>query len=198
MLHATEYFQTKRLIPDRATWLQCFALYMAIIVTKHLERMTSLLYMASIEKLSQKFKWPSWVIYDHSYRQDGAENNKIDKSKVDAGLHAQCFNGMARSAEGWCHYCHFLDHISDSCPVKPMERSKGRLLNPSTSPPSTKTLGLPCRPTHLQEVDCSSSKFLHICSHCKGSITVPQAPGFISVDGREAWLGNLQGLLKPP
>ena len=134
MLHAAEYFQTKRLIPDRATWLQCFALYMAIIVTKHLERMTSLLYMASIEKLSQKFKWPSWVIYDHSYRQDEAENNKIDRSKVDAGLHAQCFNGMARSGEGWCRYCHSLDHISDSCPVKPMEQSKGRLLNPSTPP----------------------------------------------------------------
>ena len=101
LLDAADYFQAKRLIPDLATWLQCFALYVDIIVTKHTERMTSLLmYTASIAKLSQKFKWPSWVIYDHSYRQDVAENNKTDWSKVDAGLHAQCFNGMARSAGG--------------------------------------------------------------------------------------------------
>ena len=42
LLHAADYFQAKQLILDLATWLQCFALYMAII-TKHLERMTSLL-----------------------------------------------------------------------------------------------------------------------------------------------------------
>ena len=32
LLHAADYFQAKRLIPDLATWLQCFALYVAIIV----------------------------------------------------------------------------------------------------------------------------------------------------------------------
>ena len=67
-------------------------------------------------KAEPKFKWPSWVIYDHSYRQDAAENNKTDQSKVVAGLHAQCFNGMAKSAEGWCCYCHSLDHISPAGP----------------------------------------------------------------------------------
>ena len=59
LLHAADYFQAKRLIPDLTTWLQCFALYvaMAIIVTKHPERTTFLLmYMASIAKLSQKIQ----------------------------------------------------------------------------------------------------------------------------------------------
>ena len=30
LLHAAEYFQAKWLIPDLTTWLQCFAIYMAI------------------------------------------------------------------------------------------------------------------------------------------------------------------------
>ena len=183
LLHAVDYFQAKRLIPDLATWLQCFALYVAIIVTKHPERTTSLLmYMASIAKLSQKFKWPSWVIYDHSYRQDAAENNKTDWSKVDAGLHAQCFNGMAKSAEGWCRYCHSIDHISDSCPVKPMEQSKRRLPNPSTPPPKcwASPAGPPiCKKYNKYNGDCnfgSSCKFLHICSRCKAPIQYQSAP----------------------
>lgn len=25
----------------------------------------------------------------------------------------------ALSAEGWCKYCHSVDHISDTCPIRP-------------------------------------------------------------------------------
>ena len=32
-------------------------------------------------KAEPKFKWPSWVIYDHSYWQDAAENNKTTGQK---------------------------------------------------------------------------------------------------------------------
>ncbi len=38
---------------------------------------------------------------------------------MDASIHAQCFNSMARSAEGWCANCHSFDHISGSCPWRP-------------------------------------------------------------------------------
>jgi len=99
-------------------------------------RNTSLLmYMSSIAKLSQKFKWPSWVIYDYSYWQDTAETNKTNWPKVDAEIHVQCFNNIAKSLEGGCHYCHSLDHISDSCSVKPLELPKRCLPNPSTPQP---------------------------------------------------------------
>ena len=47
------------------------------------------LWSRSVAKLSQKFKWRSWVICNHRYCQDVAETNKTDWSKVDAGLHAQ-------------------------------------------------------------------------------------------------------------
>ena len=100
LLQASDYLQAKRLIPDLGIWVQCFSLYMAVILTKQPERATSLLlYQSSIAKLSQKFKWPAWVIYDNSYRQEAADTAKQDWSKIDPGLHAQCFTGMAISSE---------------------------------------------------------------------------------------------------
>ena len=73
IFQASEYLQAKWLIPDLGIWIQCFSLYAAIILTKHSERQTSLLlYQSSIAKLSQKFNWPSRVIYDTSYCQEAA------------------------------------------------------------------------------------------------------------------------------
>ena len=93
LLHETDFQQTKQLIPDINTWIQCFSVYTAIVVHYFPERATSMLmYTASMGKLSQKFRWPSWVIYDQAYRQEAAESGKVDWSQVDASIHAQCFS----------------------------------------------------------------------------------------------------------
>ena len=120
LLQASDYLQAKRLITDLGIWIQCFSLYAAIILTKQPERATSLLlYQASIAKLSQKFKWPSWIIYDNSFRQEAADCAKQDWSKIDPSLHAQCFTGMSISAEGWCSLCHSVEHLKHNCPLNP-------------------------------------------------------------------------------
>ena len=122
LLQTSDYLQAKRLTPDLGTWLQCFAIYTAVVLTRSPERATSLLlYAANTAKLSQKFRWPSWVIYDNSFRQEAAEAGRTDWSKIDASLHAQCFHGMALSAESWCSLCHSVDHIRNSCPLKPRD-----------------------------------------------------------------------------
>ena len=114
--------QAKCLTPDLGTWLQCFSIYTAVVLTKFPERATSLmLYAANIAKLSQKFRWPSWVIYDNSFRQEAAETGRTDWNRIDASLHAQCFHGMALSAESWCSLCHSVDHLKNSCPLKPQD-----------------------------------------------------------------------------
>ena len=52
--------QPKRLIPDLGTWVQCFSLYTAVLLTKHPHRATSLmLYQKNIGYLSQRFRWPA-------------------------------------------------------------------------------------------------------------------------------------------
>ena len=173
LLHATDYLQAKRLIPDLATWLQCFVIYIAVVTARYPERQTSLLlYMSTMAKLSQKFKWPSWVIYDHSYRQDAAENHKTDWSKVEAGIHAQCFTGMAISTEGWCKFCHSIDHASQLCPVKPWEPAKRQMASPGGPPLKRANTPVPiCKKYNRFGGDCSfgsSCKYLHVCSRCGG------------------------------
>ncbi len=75
---------TKRLIPDLPTWLQCFSVYSAVLISKYPERATSLLlYQKNIAYLSQRNRWPSWVVYDNSFRSEAADNAKTDWSLID-------------------------------------------------------------------------------------------------------------------
>lgn len=48
-----------------------------------------------IARLSKKFKWPSWIIYDHNFHQKAADIRKKDWAKIDGGIYAQYFTGMA-------------------------------------------------------------------------------------------------------
>ena len=87
LLQAADVLRTRRLIPNLATWTQCFAIYTAVLGTKHPTRVQSLLmYMAVVAKLSKKFKWPSWVIYAHNFGQDAADMGQLDWSKIDGGI----------------------------------------------------------------------------------------------------------------
>ena len=143
------------------------------------------MYTASMGKLSQKFRWPSWVIYDQNYRQEAAESGKVDWSRVDASIHALCFNGMAKSTEGWCFNCHSLDHISESCPWRPP--SKRPSVSTPTIPPAK--WGAPmsngpiiCIKYNKYCGDCKygpKCRFSHVCSKCRGarSVTACLKPG---------------------
>ena len=89
LLQAADYVQSKKHIPDLATWAQCFAIYSAVLVTKYPERAQTLfMYSAIIARL---IRWPSWIIYDKYFRQEATDTGKTDWSKIDSSIHAQCF-----------------------------------------------------------------------------------------------------------
>ena len=164
LLQTADYLQAKRLTPDLGTWLQCFAIYTAVILTKFPERATSLmLHAVNIAKLSQKFRWLSWVIHDNSFRKEAAEAGRTDWAKMDASLHAQCFHGMALSSESWCTLCHSVDHLRSSCPLKPRDPPSKR---PPTAPMSTGFREGPapiCGSYNKNNEDCSFSPRCHLC-----------------------------------
>ena len=121
LLQAADYVHSKKYIPDLATWVQCFAIYSAVLLAKHPERAQSLLmYSATIACLSKKFRWPSWIIYDQYIRQEAADSRKIDWSKIDSSIYIQCFIGMSLT-EGWCSICTSMDHVKGSCPYRSAE-----------------------------------------------------------------------------
>ena len=64
VVQAADLAQSRKLIPDMGTWIQCFALYTAVVMVKEPGWATDLLaYMSTIAKASLKYKWPSWIVY---------------------------------------------------------------------------------------------------------------------------------------
>ena len=71
VVQATDWLQSRKIIPDLATWSQCFAVYVAVLTPYQPTRIVDLMaYHTIIAKASLKFKWPSWVVYDQNFRQD--------------------------------------------------------------------------------------------------------------------------------
>ena len=132
VVQAADLLETKKLIPDLATWVQCFSLYAAVVVSKEPERAKNLLaYMSLIAKCSMKYRWPSWAVYDLNFRQEAAETGLKDWSKVDPSTYTQCFTGATINQENWCRRCHSID---DSCPIKSAGVTRKREAVPAAAP----------------------------------------------------------------
>ena len=127
LVQAQDLLQSKKLIQDLPTWVQCFAVYVAVVVQKQPERVADLMaYATSIAKASKKYRWPSWVVYDQNFRQEAVSSPAQPWSKIDPSIYSQCFLGMARSTEGWCQTCQSLDHATLDCPTKGTNASRKR------------------------------------------------------------------------
>lgn len=184
VVQAVDLMETRRVIPDLATWVQCFSVYMAVIVDKEPDRAKNLLaYLSTIAKCSQKFRWPSWIVYDQNFRQDAAETGKKDWSKVEPSIYTQCFTGASVNQEGWCRQCHSVDHGTESCPVKPPAASrKARAPQAISAPPAMPATFLPprkrppphsspepCRKFNMHHGDCKFGDhciYQHRCDSC--------------------------------
>ena len=121
VVQAADLMQSRKIIPDLATWVQCYALYVAAIAPHKPERVPELMaYQGAIAKASLKYKWPSWIVYDQNFRQEVANNPSQSWARVDPSMYAQCFTGQAISPDNWCARCQCLDHTSAQCPFKPV------------------------------------------------------------------------------
>ena len=88
VVQVADLFQQRRLIPDFATWAQCFAIFTAVISSREPNRVPDLMaYLSIIAKASLKYKWPSWVVYDQNFRQDAADQQNKIWARVDPVLY---------------------------------------------------------------------------------------------------------------
>lgn len=118
VIQAADLAQARKLIPDLATWLQCFAMYVAALEPKPAKLRDLMAYQAMIAKASLKFRWPSWVVYDQNFRLEVAGNPRQAWARADSSIYTQCFLGQAVSMENWCRKCQSLDHSTDHCPFQ--------------------------------------------------------------------------------
>ena len=81
VVQAADLVQSRKIIPDLATWTQCFALYVATLASHRL--LDLMAYQALMAKASLKFRWPSWIVYDQNFRQEAAGNPHQVWAKAD-------------------------------------------------------------------------------------------------------------------
>ena len=175
-MNAVDLLQQKKLLPDIGTWIQCFVLYAGIICTETPGRLPDLLsYLYQITRASQRYLWPSWVIFDQNVRQEMADQGSTQFAHLDATLYTQCFNGQAKEVNAWCQFCHSLDHTSDMCQFRlpPAKRPK-----PSPVPPDQVARQTPqtaitqiCRNYNNKPKGCkfgNKCRRIHRCMECNG------------------------------
>lgn len=177
LVQAEDLLQSKKMIPDLATWVQCFSVYVAVLARKQPERVPDLLgYAAGIARASKKFKWPAWIVYDQNFRQEAVSNPAQPWSKIEPSIYSQCFLGMAREAEGWCQTCQSLDHVSSNCPMgassysnprkRPWQAAAARQQGDFAHKQPT------CFKFNRNDGKCpfgARCRFAHSCSQCKGN-----------------------------
>ncbi len=123
VVQAADLIQSRRIIPDLATWMQCFALYAAVLAVQQPERLPYLMaYQSLIARASLKYKWLSWLVYDQNFRQEAAENHSQLWAMVDPRLYAQCFTSQEVSSKNWCGKCHSIDNQTANCPFSSRKR----------------------------------------------------------------------------
>ena len=123
---------SRETIPDLATWLQCFAVYIATVTAKEPDLTHNLLtYMVTIAKASMKYSW-SYTI--RNFHQEAADNGLKDWAKVDLSIYRQCFTNAAISDQKWCKNCQSIDHGSATFPLQSCQGSSSSTGGPSGPP----------------------------------------------------------------
>ena len=110
VVQAAELLQARKIIPDLATWVQCK-------VPRTAAGIKLMAYQTIIAKASQRYRWPSWVVYDQNFRQEAAGNMGGSGNPSSQGRQEQQICLKYKKFNGDCKFgkeCRYL-HICSSC-----------------------------------------------------------------------------------
>ena len=89
-----------------------------------------LAYMCLIIREARRAGGDGWVSYDAVFRQNAAQDNTTEWSKLDASLHSSTFLSTRRTNTTFCSLCLESNHTSSRCALAPLMSEGGR-----SSPP---------------------------------------------------------------
>ena len=164
VVQAAELMQARKIIPDLATWVQCFSIYAATLSPKHPARMPELMaYQTIVAKASQRYRWPSLVVYDQNFRQAAGNPHQ---SWIQVFMCSALPGRQSVLKIG-------AQDVSALITLQPaahtaQERSNGTAQGEATIPPPK--AGKSCIKYNKFKGDCKFGKecrYLHVCSACK-------------------------------
>jgi len=105
----------RRQTQDIHVWLQCFAVYVAVMSARWPKQVPEMMaYMMHIIRTSQEYEGLSWFIYDEAYRRQAAATKHVEWSKINPSIFTVCFTGKAKRGQR-CEWCLSLTHSSVEC-----------------------------------------------------------------------------------
>ena len=166
VLQTADLVQTRKMIPDYVTWS-----HVAVLAAHQPERLADLMgYQSLIARVSKKYKWPSWVIYDQNFRQEAIGNPDQPWA---TSLYMQCFTGQELS---WCTKCQGLDHSSADCPYQTRKCPWSTVAGSTGGTPrNSRNEQQPCLNYNRYQENCRFGRechFQHVCSNCRGPYPV--------------------------
>ena len=104
----------KRPVTELKAWLQCFAIYVAVISGRHPEPVPELMLYMAIVRALEDYTGLAWVCYDAAYRRQAAANGNRTWSRINPSLFSLCFTGKAQMANR-CDLCLVASHRTREC-----------------------------------------------------------------------------------
>ncbi len=90
----------KKVVQDINTWIQCYAIYVAVMASKHPEAVPDMMaYMLVIMRAQQEYEEPAWRLYDQAFRDKAASMGNKKWATIDPHIYNQAFTGRARKRQ---------------------------------------------------------------------------------------------------
>ena len=106
------------------SWALCFISYLAVLAESHPSLVRPrLAYFALIISEARRNGGEGWLSYDTIFRQNAAEDEAADWTRLDSSLHAATFMAQSSAAGLACPYCSASDHSARECALRPLAGS---------------------------------------------------------------------------
>ena len=159
------------------SWVLCYVTYVAVLAESHPGLVRSrLAYLALVVSEARRNGGDGWIAYDAIFRQNAAEDEAVDWTRLDTSLHAATFIAQSSGARSVCPHCSASDHLPRDCALRPLSSGSGtsHQSHAKASQDNARSRALPASfPVCIRwnKGDCSSPtcRYRHSCATCPGS-----------------------------
>ncbi len=107
------------------SWIACFGMYASVVAQKHPPRVREVwAYQTMVVREARRCGGKGWQVHMSMFRQQAANNPKVDWSVLNSSLYSTPFLAMQNQRGRACQHCMEIDHASRACALAPIIVSK--------------------------------------------------------------------------
>ena len=170
----------RREVPDILSWLQCFNLYMAVVVSVHPEKTRELLAYQALIVSEARRGGRGWRLYDVAFRQQVRSFDSVDFARINQSLYSTTILAFGGGRQKFCPVCMLSDHTQEECGLhqnhgRPIVQARdiGAALPRGPERRKRERMGA-CYAWNEGKCTFLRCRYEHACSRCGGEHRKPQ------------------------